>query len=78
MIGTIIFIFLFFAFLGLHLHIEVPRLGAESELQLLAYATDTATWDPSLVCDLYHSSWQCRISDPTNRGQGLNPHPHGY
>ena len=34
---------------------EVPRLGVKSELQLLAYATATATWDPSHVCN-HHSS----------------------
>ena len=28
-------------------HMEVPRLGIESELQLLAYATTIAMWDPS-------------------------------
>ena len=33
-------------------HMEVPRLRAESELQLLAYTTATATWDLSHVCDL--------------------------
>ena len=34
----------FFFFLGLHLqHMRVPRLGVESELQLLAYTTATAT-----------------------------------
>ena len=33
-----------FYFLGPHTrHLEVPRLGAESELQLLAYTTATAT-----------------------------------
>ena len=33
----------FFAFLGPHPgHMEVPRLGVESELQLLAYTTATA------------------------------------
>ena len=42
-------------------HMEVPRLGGESELQLSAYTTATAMWDPSLVCDLHHSSWQCWI-----------------
>ena len=31
-------------------HIEVPRLGGESELQLPAYATATATQDPSRAC----------------------------
>ena len=30
---------------------EVPRLGVESELQLLACTTATATPDPSCVCD---------------------------
>ena len=40
---------------------EVPRLGAELELQQLAYATATATADP----------------EPTERSQGLNLQPHG-
>ena len=40
---------------------EVLRLGVESELQLLAYTTVTATQDPSHVCDLHHSSWQHSI-----------------
>ena len=35
---------------------EVPRLGVQLELQLQAYATTTAMWDPSHVCDLHHSS----------------------
>ena len=36
--------FLNFFFLGPYLwHMEVPRLGVESELQVLAYATTTAT-----------------------------------
>ena len=50
--------------LGLHQwHMEVPRLGVESELQLLAYTTATAMPDQSCICDLdlYHSSWQRRI-----------------
>ena len=35
-------LFCFFHFLGLCLqHMEVPRLGIESELQLLAYTTAT-------------------------------------
>ena len=32
------------------------RPGVESELLLLAYATATAMWDPSQVCDLHHSN----------------------
>ena len=57
------FYFYFFAFLGVHLqHIEVPRLGAESELQLLAYTIAIPTEDPSCICVLHHrieptSSW---------------------
>ena len=44
--------FLFF-FLGLNpQHMEILRLGAGSELQLLAYATATETGDPSHVYDL--------------------------
>ena len=30
----------------------------EVELQLLAYATETATQDPNLICDLHCSSQQ--------------------
>ena len=39
-------------------YMEVPRLGVQSELQLPAYAIATVKWDPSPICDLYHSSWQ--------------------
>ena len=42
-----IFIIWSFAYLGLHpQHMEVPRLGAELELKLLAYTTATAMPDP--------------------------------
>ena len=41
---TVLFFFFAFCFLGLYpQHKEAPRLGAESELQLLAYTTATAT-----------------------------------
>ena len=41
--------FFFSWLLGPHLwHVEVPRLGFESELQLLAYAMATAMQDLSL------------------------------
>ena len=43
---------------------EVPRLGAELELQLPAIATATATQDLSCLCDLHHSSQQCRFHIP--------------
>ena len=45
--------FFFLFFLGPHLqHMEIPRLGVESELQLLATATATATTDLSHICNL--------------------------
>ena len=54
-----LFIYLFILFWGPHSqHLEVPRLGVKSELQLPAYATATATWDRSHVCNLHHSLWQ--------------------
>ena len=40
---------------------EVPRLGVELEPQLSSYATATAMWYLSHLCDLHHSSWQCQI-----------------
>ena len=61
-------LFSFFFFLGLHPgNMEFPRLGVESEQQLPAYTTATAMWELNYVCDLYHSSQQCRILDPLSR-----------
>ena len=58
----------FFFFLGPHLwHMEVPRLGVKLGPQLPAYTTDTATWDPTRVCNLYHSSQQYQILNPWAR-----------
>ena len=72
-----IIITIIFCFLRLHpLHVDIRRLGVESELQLLAYTTaTTAMPDPSQVCSLHHSSWQCRILLPT---ESLTTDPHGY
>ena len=56
------FLFFFSFFFWPHQwHMEVPRLGVKSELQLPAYTTVTATQEPQ----------------PTERGQGSNPYPHG-
>ena len=46
---------------------EVPRLGMESELQLLPYTTSTAMWDPVCICD--HSSRQCWMLDPLSEAR---------
>ena len=48
---------------------EVLGLGVESELQLLAYATTTATPNLSCICDLYHSLWQRRILNPLSKAR---------
>ena len=59
-----------FVFLGLHpRHLEVPRLGVESKLQLLASTTATATQDLSRVCDLHHSSRQHQILNPQSEAR---------
>ena len=64
------FCFVLFCFLGPSLwHMEVPRLGVESELQLLAYTTATAIPDPSWICDLHHSSRQCWILNPLSEAR---------
>ena len=65
-----LFIYLFIYLLGPHLqHMEVPRLRVESELQLPAYTTATATPDPSGVCDLHRSSWQWQILNPLSEAR---------
>ena len=48
---------------------EIPRLGVESELQLLAYTTATAAPDPSCVCNLHHSSGQSQILNPLSEAR---------
>ena len=83
-----LFIYLFIVFLGPHLqHMEVPRLGVELELLLLAHAIAKATPDLSHICNLHHSSWQHQILNPLREtrdgthilmktSQGLNPLSH--
>ena len=46
---------------------EVPRLEVEWYLQPPAYTT--ATWDPSLICDLQHSSRQRWILNPLSEAR---------
>ena len=59
-----------FCFLGPHLqHMEVTRPGVQSELQLLAYTTATASGDLSPVCDLHHNSRQCQILNPLSKAR---------
>ena len=71
-------LFLFFSFsfvfLGLHpRHMEVPRLGVESELQPLAYASHSYGNAGSKPCLFMATS----DPYPTEQGQGSNVCPHG-
>ena len=70
--------FFFFFFLFLLMAAPMAYRGAESELQLLAYLTATATPDLSCICELHHSLWQHGILNTTEWGQGSNPYPHGH
>ena len=58
MMYNFFFFFFFLVFLETH-----PQ-HMESELQLLADTTATAMQDPSHICDLHCSSWQCQILNP--------------
>ena len=68
---------------------DVPRLAVKTELQLPAYATATASPDPSHICDLCYSLQQCWIPKPLSRAkdqthilmdisQVLNPLSHSW
>ena len=48
---------------------EIPRLVVQLELQPPAYTTAIATWEPSHVCDLHHSSQQHEILNPLNKAR---------
>ena len=55
-------------------HMEVPLLGVQLELQLLVYATATATSDQSHVCNLYHRSGQRQILNPLSEARDRTCH----
>ena len=48
---------------------EIPRLGAESELQLPTYTIDTATPDLSHIYNLHHISQQRRMLNPLSKAR---------
>ena len=45
------------------------QAGVDSELQLPAYITATATQDPSHICDLHHSLQPRRILNPLSEAR---------
>ena len=60
----------FFYFLGPRpQQMEVPGLGVRLELQLSACTTATARPDPSFICHLGPSSWQCWILNPRSEAR---------
>ena len=62
--------FAFFKKKELHLrHMGVPRLGVESELQLLASITATQMPDLSHACSLCHTLQQRRILNPISEAR---------
>ena len=48
---------------------EIPRLGVELELQLMAYTTATAMQDLSSICGLHHSLRQHWILNPQSEAR---------
>ena len=63
--GRVLIFFYPFFFLGPHLwHMEVPRLGVKSKLHLPAYATATATQDPSESAT--YTTAHCNAGYPTH------------
>ena len=59
-----ILIFNFLIFMAHLKNVEVPGLGVKLELHQQAYATATATPDPSRIC---HSLQQCEILNPLSK-----------
>ena len=49
---------------------EVPRLGVELELRLLACTTATVAWDPNHIFDLCCSLRRCWILNPLREVRG--------
>ena len=61
--------FFFFAFRAAPLAYGGSQAGVQTELQLPAYTTATATWAPSCIFELHHSSRQHRICNLLNKAR---------
>ena len=72
-IGFVCLLLLLLFFRASLRHMEVSRLGVELELQLPACTTARAIRDPSHVCDLHHSSWQCWTLNPRSEASNRTP-----
>ena len=70
--------FFFFVFSRLYSqHIEVPRLGVEMELQLLACHSHGDTGSEP-ICDLCHSLQQHQILNPLSKARDCEPIYHEH
>ena len=69
LLGFFFSFFLFLVFRAAPSHIEVPRLGVELELQLLAYTIVIATPDLNFVLDLHLSSQQPWVLNQLNEAR---------
>ena len=49
--------------------LKFPDGGVKSELQLLAYTTATAMWDPNHVCNLHRGSQHHCILNPLSEAK---------
>ena len=68
-LSSFLFLFIFFLFRAAP---EVPWLGAKLELQMPVSATAMEVLDPSDICNLCHSLWQCQILNPLSKA-GVEP-----
>ena len=68
----------FFAFQGRTCSIGSSQAGGRFRATAAARLYQNTMQDPSHVCNLHHYSQQHQIPHPTEQGQGLNSHPHGY
>ena len=66
---SLFFFFFFLLFRATPVAYVSSQARAESELQLLAYATATEMPDLSHVCNPHCSSWQCQILNPLSRAR---------
>ena len=69
-----IYLFLFFGLFGISWAAPVAYGGSQARGLIGAVATGlyiraTASQDPSHVCKLHHSSWQCWILNPLSEAR---------
>ena len=63
------FHFYFFLLVAAPAAYGTSRAGVKSELQLWAYATATATPEPSRICGWHHSLWEHCILNPLSKAR---------